>query len=186
MSLRRSLIFLCLAGCRDFAPTALKTFPPRQPACVQYGNRHFVVRSRPRLFPAPEVRQKVAHGETVVTSSNVNQPRMGRKNGSSAARFFCRPCRGFETFVRLNPRLSPWAIFCRCSAAFNQAGEILPAVPQSARGRAHSKTLRAICTPSEFAPASWTAVALHRFSYAHGRRYKSFFWRQQMNFRKIS
>jgi hypothetical protein len=34
----------------------------------------------------------------------------------------------------------------------------------SARGLAHSKTLRAILNPSKFAAASWTAVALHRFS----------------------
>jgi hypothetical protein len=35
---------------------------------------------------------------------------------------------------------------------------------QSARGLAHSTTLRAFREPSAFAPASWTAVALHRFS----------------------
>jgi hypothetical protein len=34
----------------------------------------------------------------------------------------------------------------------------------SARGLAHSKTLRAVLNPSKFAAASWTAVALHRFS----------------------
>jgi hypothetical protein len=35
---------------------------------------------------------------------------------------------------------------------------------QSARGLAHSKTLRAVRAPSEFAPASWSAAALRRFS----------------------
>ena len=40
---------------------------------------------------------------------------------------------------------------------------------QSARGLAHSKTLRAIRESSAFAPASWTAVALHRFSPAAPR-----------------
>ena len=36
--------------------------------------------------------------------------------------------------------------------------------PQSARGLAHSKTLRAVRGPSVNAVASWSAVALHRFS----------------------
>ena len=35
--------------------------------------------------------------------------------------------------------------------------------PQSARGLAQSRTLRAVREPSVNAPASWTAVALHRF-----------------------
>ena len=36
--------------------------------------------------------------------------------------------------------------------------------PESARGLAQSKTLRAVRGSSENAPASWTAVALYRFS----------------------
>jgi hypothetical protein len=35
---------------------------------------------------------------------------------------------------------------------------------QSARGLAHSTTLRAVWSSLENATASWTAVALHRFS----------------------
>ena len=38
--------------------------------------------------------------------------------------------------------------------------------PESARGLAHSKTLCAIRGASASAPASWSAVALHRFSRA--------------------
>jgi hypothetical protein len=42
---------------------------------------------------------------------------------------------------------------------------------KSARRRAHSKTLREVRRPLENAPASWTAVALHRFRFnaQHGR-----------------
>jgi hypothetical protein len=34
---------------------------------------------------------------------------------------------------------------------------------QSARGLAHSKTLRVVFDASKFAAASWSAVVLHRF-----------------------
>jgi hypothetical protein len=42
---------------------------------------------------------------------------------------------------------------------------------KSARGLAQSKTLREVRRPLENAPASWTAVALHRFRFKaqHGR-----------------
>ena len=41
---------------------------------------------------------------------------------------------------------------------------------QSARGLAHSTTLRAVRSSSFRAPASWSAVALHRFFIAHETR----------------
>jgi hypothetical protein len=42
-----------------------------------------------------------------------------------------------------------------------------PRCVQSARGLAHSKTLREFRASSSNAPASWTAVALHRFSFSN-------------------
>jgi len=45
---------------------------------------------------------------------------------------------------------------------------VVPA--QSARGLAHSRTLRAVRGSAVNAPASWSAVALHRFSIAHQTR----------------
>jgi DNA-binding CsgD family transcriptional regulator len=46
---------------------------------------------------------------------------------------------------------------------FPSSHEPLSATTQSARGLAHSKTLRATQTPSPSAPASWSAAALCRF-----------------------
>ena len=49
-------------------------------------------------------------------------------------------------------------------SGFREKAAVIILVPfQSARGLAHSKTLRAIRLSSAFAPASWSAVALHRF-----------------------
>jgi hypothetical protein len=42
--------------------------------------------------------------------------------------------------------------------------DLLTREKKSARGLAHSKTLRVVFDAPEFAAASWTAVALHRFS----------------------
>jgi hypothetical protein len=51
------------------------------------------------------------------------------------------------------------------------SGDIAAQCPyQSARGLAHSKTLRAVRRSSVNAPASWSAVALHRFFIAHQTR----------------
>jgi hypothetical protein len=44
---------------------------------------------------------------------------------------------------------------------------LIPSPAQSARGLAHSKTLRAVRWSSASASASWTAGALHRFLIAH-------------------
>jgi hypothetical protein len=63
------------------------------------------------------------------------------------------------------------ARLCEPQAAL-QISHPLPFSPRcakSARGLAHSKTLRAFRQPSSNAPASWTAVGLHRFSFGPSR-----------------
>jgi hypothetical protein len=50
------------------------------------------------FFPAPEVRQKIAHGETMGNRIERNPALDGTKELSIRRMVFCRPCRGFETF----------------------------------------------------------------------------------------
>jgi hypothetical protein len=74
----------------------------------------------PRLtalfFQRRKARPKVAHGETVDQSPERRKPRTGRKNKHISQIFSAAPA-GAWIFDSRIPRLTPWAIFFRCSAA---------------------------------------------------------------------
>jgi hypothetical protein len=73
--------------------------------------------------------------------------------------------------LRIIPSAASWDNSRSAEKGFTSA-DITPF--QSARGLAQSKTLRAIRWSSVNAPASWTAVALHRFFMAHPNIQTSF------------
>ena len=68
-----------------------------------------------------------------------------------------------------DPRFPPYAYTEHGALMLANRPPFSPRRGQSARGLAHSETLRAFRKSSCNAPASWTAVALHRFHSATAR-----------------
>ena len=89
---------------------------------------------RAQLLLAPEVRQKVAHGETVGNRIERESAPDGAKGYFKRRKFLLSPLPGLSNLRPINPRLSPWATFCRCSAAFNMAAGTLPSIRARGRG----------------------------------------------------
>jgi hypothetical protein len=64
---------------------------------------------------APEARQRIALGDSRGLSGKTSKATTGAKESSSI--FFLSPLPGLVDFATLIPRLSPWAILFRRSAA---------------------------------------------------------------------
>jgi len=92
-----------------------------------------------------------------------------RKNHPGSGRVLAQPERGLSPIRSARPfqgatEQVPVVMPAIRAASWDNSRSVFAAPPESARGLAQSKTLRAFRESLANAPASWTAVALYRFS----------------------